>query len=197
MEFRKYRRRFNMKALGIVGSPRKGGNTEQYMQHTLKVIAEEGIETELISLAGKDIRPCTSCFTCREGEKCSIDDDLMPIYQKMKEADAIIIGSPVYFQGSNALTRAFLERSGFIALQNGRPFAGKVGGPLVVTRRSAASLAFAQTLLWFSGQRMFIPGALATAFGRDKGDVVKDEEGMNAAKDFGKGVAFLLKKLKA
>jgi multimeric flavodoxin WrbA len=185
-----------MKALGIVGSPRKGGNTEQYMQHVLKVIADEGIETEIISLAGKDIRPCTACMACRGTENCPIDDDLMPIYRKMKEADAIIIGSPVYFQGSSALTRAFLERSGYISLQNGRAFAGKVGGPLVVTWRSAASLTFAQMLLWFSGQRCFIPGALATAFGREKGEVLKDEEGMNSARDFGRGVAFLLKKLK-
>ena len=185
-----------MKALGIVGSPRRGGNTEQYMEHTLKAIAEEGIETELLSLAGKDIRPCNACMVCRTGEKCSIDDDLMPIYLKMKEADAIIIGCPVYFQSSNALTRAFLERAGYISLQNKRVFAGKVGGPLVVTRRTAMSLTYAQMLLWFSGQRFFIPGAMTTAFGRDKGDVLKDEEGMGNARDFGKGVAFLLKKLK-
>ncbi|MFH0846823.1 MAG: flavodoxin family protein [Chloroflexota bacterium] len=186
-----------MQALGIAGSPRKGGNTEQYVQQALKAINDEGIETEMVSLADKDIRPCNACMACRRTEKCPIDDDLMPIYQKMKDADAIIIGSPVYFQGSTALTRAFLERSGYISTQNGRVFAGKVGGPLVVTRRSAASLTYAQMLLWFSGQRFFIPGVMSTAFGREKGDVLKDEEGMNSARDFGKGVAFLLKKLKA
>jgi multimeric flavodoxin WrbA len=185
-----------MKTLAIVGSPRKGGNTEQYTQHTLKAIAEEGIETEMVSLAGKDIRPCTACMACRGTENCPIDDDLMPIYRKMKEADAIVIASPVYFQDSSALTRAFLERCGYISLQNGRAFAGKVGGPLVVARRSALSLTFAEMVLWFVGQRFFIPGTMAFAFGRDKGDVLKDEEGMTAARDFGKGVAFLLKKLK-
>jgi multimeric flavodoxin WrbA len=185
-----------MKTLGIVGSPRIGGNTEQYMRHTLKAVAEEGIETEIISLAGKDIRPCKACLACRGTEKCATDDDLMPIYRKMKEADAIIIASPVYFQDSSALTRAFLERCGYISSNNGRVFAGKVGGPLVVARRSAMSLTFAEMVLWFVGQRFFIPGTLAVAFGRDKGDVLKDEEGMAAARDFGKGVAFLLKKLK-
>lgn len=186
-----------MKTLGIVGSPRKGGNTEQYMQIALKVIAEEGIDTEMVSLAGKDIRPCTACMACRGVETCSIDDDLMPIYQKMKDSDAIIIASPVFFQDSTALTRAFLERSGYISAQNGRVFAGKVGGPLVVARRSAVSLTFAEMALWFCGQRFFIPGTLAFAFGRDKGDVLKDEEGMTAARDFGRSIAFLLKKLKA
>jgi multimeric flavodoxin WrbA len=167
------------------------------MEYALKTIAAEGVETEMVSLAGKDIRPCTACMACRGTEKCSIDDDLMPVYQKMKEADAIIIGCPVYFQGANGLTRCFLERAGYIALQNGRPFAGKVGGPLVVTRRTAMSLTFAQMLLWFCGQRFYIPGATGTAFGREKGDVLKDEEGMNNARDFGRGVAFLLKKLGA
>ncbi len=186
-----------MKALGIVGSPRKGGNTEQYVQYTLKIIGEEGIETELLCLAGKDIHPCTACMLCRGKEECSIDDDLIPIYWKMKEAEAIIIASPVYLQSCTALTRVFLERTGYISLQNGRVFAGKVGAPLVVARRSAQSLTFSQMLLWFNGQRFFIPGTMATAFGREKGEVLKDEEGMNSARDLGRNVAFLMKKLQA
>lgn len=185
-----------MKALGIVGSPRKGGNTELLMKHTLRVISEEGIETELLCLAGKDIRPCTACMACRKEETCPINDDVLPIYLKMKEADAIIIGSPVYFHGSSSQVRGLMERAGYISNQRGRVFAGKIGGPLVVARRSAMSLVYAQMLLWFASQRFFIPGALGIAIGRDKGDVLKDEEGMNNALYFGKGVAFLLKKIK-
>lgn len=184
-----------MKALGIVGSPRRGGNTELLMKLTLETIAEQGIDTELLCLAGKDIRPCTACMACRSEEKCPIDDDLFPIYLKMKEADAIIIGSPVYFQGPSALVRAFIERTGYISNQHGRVFAGKVGGPLVVTRRSGMSLTHAQFLLWFSGQHFFIPGSNSIAIGRDKGEVLKDEEGVGIAREFGKGVAFLLTKL--
>ena len=86
-----------MKVVAIIGSPRKNGNTEQLAAHTLKAIAEEGIETEIISLAGKDIRPCNACMACSKLEECSIKDDLPPIYQKMKEADGIILASPVYF----------------------------------------------------------------------------------------------------
>ena len=181
-----------MKALGIVGSPRRGGNTELLMKLTLETIAEQGIDTELLSLAGKDIRPCTACMACRSEEKCPIDDDLFPIYLKMKEVDAIIVGSPVYFQGPSALVRAFIERTGYISNQHGRVFAGKVGGPLVVARRSGTSLTYAQLLLWFAGQRFFIPGSLSVAIGRDKGEVLKDEEGVRRAREFGKGVALLL-----
>jgi multimeric flavodoxin WrbA len=184
-----------MKALGIVGSPRKGGNTELYVTYALKTIADEGIQTEMVLLAGKNIRSCTACNACRKEEKCAIDDDLMPIYLKMKEADAIIIGTPVYSQGATGLVRSFMERASYIAIGNKRPFTGKVGGPLVVTRRTAMSLTLAQMLLWFAQHRFFIPGAMGTAFGTQKGDVLKDEEGMTHAHEFGQGVAFLLKKL--
>ena len=84
-----------MKAIGIVGSPRKNGNTETLTSHTLKAIAEEGIDTELIRLAGLDIKPCTGCMKCKDKEDCPIKDDLLPVYNKMKEADIIILASPV------------------------------------------------------------------------------------------------------
>jgi len=57
-----------MKAIGIVGSPRKGGNTEILTKHTLKAIAEEGLDTELITLSGLDIQPCNACMACADGE---------------------------------------------------------------------------------------------------------------------------------
>ena len=92
-----------MKAIGVVGSPRKGGNTEILTKHTLEAIKEEGLTTELIKLAGLDIRPCNACMVCRDEERCPIDDDLFPLYTKMKEADAIILASPVYFGSATAL----------------------------------------------------------------------------------------------
>jgi len=184
-----------MKVLGIVGSPRIGGNTEQLMKLVLETITKQDIGTELISLAGKDIRPCTACMACKGKEECSINDDLFPIYLKMKEADAIIIGTPVYFQGPTALVRAFIERAGYISSQNGRVFTGKVGGPLVVARRSGMALTLSQMLLWYSGQRFFIPGSYSISIGRDKGEVLKDEEGVRVAKEFGNNLAFLLTKL--
>jgi len=63
-------------------------------RHTLKAIREEGLETELVSLAGLDIKPCNACRACAKEERCTIEDDLFPIYLKMKEADGIILASP-------------------------------------------------------------------------------------------------------
>ncbi len=118
-----------MKAIGIVGSPRKGGNTEILTKHTLKAIEEEGLDTELIRLADLDIRPCNACMVCLDEERCPIQDDLFPIYTNMKRAEAIILASPVYFGSATALLKALMERTGYIARNNGKLFTGKVGGP--------------------------------------------------------------------
>jgi multimeric flavodoxin WrbA len=186
-----------MKAIGIVGSPRKGGNTEILTKHTLKAIAEEGLDTELITLSGLDIRPCDACKTCANEEQCPINDDLFPIYTKMKKAEAIILASPVYYSSATALLKALMDRAGYIAANNGRVFEGKVGGPLVVARRAGQNFTFAQLILWFHFQGFFMPGSTYwnIAFGRKKGDVENDEEGLATAWRFGKNVAFLVKKL--
>ena len=186
-----------MKAIGIVGSPRKNGNTEILTRHTLKAIAEAGLDTELIRLAGRDIRPCDACMACRQEERCPIDDDLLPIYNKMKEADAVILASPVYFGSANALLKALMDRTGYMSYDT-RPFAGKVGGPLVVARRAGQNFTFAQIMYWFHILGFFMPGSTYwnIAFGREKGEVEEDEEGLRTAWNFGKNIAFLVKKLK-
>ncbi len=187
-----------MKVIGIVGSPRKNGNTELLTAHTLKAIAEEGLDTELIRLSGLDIRPCNGCLLCRNEERCSIEDDLFTVYPKMKEADGIILASPVYYGSASSLIKALMERTGYISRWNGAPFSGKVGGPLVVARRAGQNFTFAQLTLWFQILGFFIPGSTYwnIAFGREKGEVERDEEGLQTAWNFGKNMAFLLKKVR-
>jgi multimeric flavodoxin WrbA len=186
-----------MKALGIVGSPRKGGNTETLTAHCLKAIAEEGIETELVRLAGLNIQGCNGCFYCHQNEGCSIKDDMQLIYKKMVAADALIISSPVYYGSATSLVKALLERAGFMSIGK-KPFAGKVGGPLVVARRAGQNFTFAELLFWFHINGIVNPGSTYwnVAFGREKGEVEKDEEGMRTAWNFGKNVASVVKKLK-
>ena len=191
-----------MKAIAIVGSPRENGNTEILSRHTLNAIAEEGeegIETELVRLAGLDIRPCTACMACRgEKEICTINDDFFPVYNKMKEADAIILASPVYFGSATALLKAFMDRAGYIS-QPQRTFAGKVGGPLVVARRAGKNFTFTQIMLWFHILGFFMPGSTYwnVAIAREPGEVNDDEEGLRTAWNFGKNIALLVDKLKA
>ena len=188
-----------MKAIGIVGSPRKGGNTEILTRHTLQAIEEEGLDTELIRLAGLSIQPCNACMVCQDEETCPIKDDLFPIYTKMKEAEAIILASPVYFGSATALLKALMERTGYLSRPRKEVFQGKVGGPLVVARRAGQNFTFAQIMYWFHILGFFMPGSTYwnIAFGRNKGEVEQDEEGLTTAWNFGKNIALLVKKLKA
>ncbi len=185
-----------MKAIGIVGSPRKKGNTEILTTHALKAIAEEGMETELISLAGLDIRGCNACMVCREEERCPIDDDLFPLYEKVKGVEALILATPVYFGSATSNIKAFMDRAGFIS-GAARHYAGKIGGPLVVARRAGQNYTFAQLMYWFHLLGFYMPGSTYwnIAFGREKGEVEQDEEGMQTAWNFGKNVAYLTKKV--
>ena len=186
-----------MKAIGIVGSPRKNGNTEILTAYALKAISEEGLDTELITLAGLEIKPCNACMVCKKEGRCPIKDDLFTIYLKMKEAAGIIIASPVYYGSATALIKAFIERAGYISRWDGEPFRGKVGGPLVVARHAGKNFTFAQLNYWFHLLGFFIPGSTYwnVAIGREKGEVKRDEEGLRTARNFGKNVAFLMKKL--
>jgi multimeric flavodoxin WrbA len=187
-----------MKITGIVGSPRKGGNTEILTAHALRAAAEEGLETELTSLAGLDIRGCNACGVCYKEERCSIDDDLWPVYLKLKSADGIILASPVYYGSATALIKAFMERSGHVSHMGREVFKGKVGGPLVVARRAGQNFTVAQLTFWFQILNMVIPGSTYwnMAFGREIGDITKDEEGMRTAWNFGKNMASVTKKLR-
>ena len=184
-----------MKAIGIVGSPRKHGNTEKLVSHCLQAIVEEGVEIEMIPLAGLKISGCTACGYCQENPgECSIKDDGRPIIERMKAADAIIVGSPVYFGSATALLKGLLERA---AYANRGAYAGKVGGPLVVARRAGKNFTFAELSFWFHINGMINPGSTYwnVAIGRKPGDVDGDDEGLNTVWNFGKNVAKMVLKL--
>jgi multimeric flavodoxin WrbA len=186
-----------MKALGIVGSPRKRGNTEILTAHCLGAIAEEGLETEMIRLAGLDIHGCRGCDYCHENDSCMIRDDVPPIYERMREADAYIIASPVYFGSATSLVKALLERAGSMSFRE-NPFRGKVGGPLVVARRAGKNFTFMEMMHWFHLMGIINPGGTYwnVAVGWERGEVRRDEEGLRTAWDFGKNVASLVKRLR-
>ena len=188
-----------MKALGIVGSPREGGNCEYITKHTLKAIAEEGIETELIWLGNLNIGHCTGCYACQKEPRCIIEDDLMPVFEKMKEAEGIILATPVYFSAASSLMKAFMDRTGMVARYSDNVFKGKVGGPLVVGRRGGQNFTFAQMNYWFHILQFFMTGASYwnIAFGRTKGEVSEDKEGLDTAWSFGKNLAQLMKAVRS
>jgi multimeric flavodoxin WrbA len=185
-----------MKTVAIVGSPRKHGNTEILASHALKAISEEGIETELVPLAGLEIKPCTDCDGCNESGECIIKDDFAPIFKKMLAADGIILASPVYFGSCTSILKALMERAGWLSKPHLRLFNRKVGGPIVVARRAGQNFTIAEINFWFHIQGMIVPGSTYwnVASGWQPGEVNKDEEGLQAIWNFGKNMAYILKK---
>lgn len=98
------------KILGIVGSPRKGGNTHVLVSRILEGAREGGADTETILLGELRIRECDGCHACWRGKPCSKDDDMATLYPKIMECDAIVLGTPVYWYGPTALMKGFIDR---------------------------------------------------------------------------------------
>ncbi|MDH3359658.1 MAG: flavodoxin family protein [Desulfobulbaceae bacterium] len=100
-----------MKTLVLLGSPRKGGNTEVLLEWVLRGVAKAGGEVELIRLCELEIQPCINCGGCDDTGICIIEDDMTPLYDKILAAQRIIMAAPIYFYGVPAQAKAFVDRT--------------------------------------------------------------------------------------
>lgn len=188
-----------MKVLGIVCSPRKGGNTEIMMEEALKAARESGAETTLISLADMDISPCDACGGCEETGICTVNDDMQQIYRAMDEADGIILGTPVYFVNVSAQAKAVIDRT--YAYLRTRKLRGKVAAALLAVRRVGAGQVLGLLYTFFTVQRMIIAGG-AVGYGREKGEVLTGTgsspvlSAMEEARALGKSVVRMIQTVK-
>lgn len=164
-----------MKVLGIVGSPRLGGNTEIMIEEALAAACEKGAETQIFCVAGKNIAGCDACASCFQTGVCRIKDDMQPLYRMMEEADGILFGTPVYFHNYTAQAKAIIDRT-FCFLRD-HPLKGKVAAPVLAVRKIGAGQTRVQIYGWFLSQGM-IPVRGAIGYGREKGDV-RTGEGAN------------------
>jgi multimeric flavodoxin WrbA len=190
-----------MKVVAINGSPRKGGNTEILLRKVLEPLEEAGWDTELIQVGGKEIRGCIACYKCFENKdmRCAVKKDIFNgCMEKLVEADAMVLGSPTYFTDVSAELKALIDRSGLVSLANGGIFAGKIGAAVVAVRRGGATHAFDSINHMFLMSRMIVPGSIYwnIGIGLDKGDVLKDEEGLRNMRNLGETIAWLGKAIK-
>ncbi|MBN2568044.1 MAG: flavodoxin family protein [Deltaproteobacteria bacterium] len=191
-----------MKVVAFNGSARKDGNTAILLNYVLGELQNEGIETELFQLAGKEIRGCKACYKCFQNKdrRCVVQTDILnECAAKMFEADGIILGSPTYFSDVTTEMKALIDRSGFIARANGDAFKRKVGAAVITVRRAGSIHAFDTINHFFLINQLIVPGSSYwnVGFGREKGDVEKDEEGIQTMKTLGHNMAWLLWKIRA
>jgi multimeric flavodoxin WrbA len=98
------------KVLGIAGSPRRGGNTDFLLQQAMLGASGQGVETKLVILDELNIAPCRHCDKCLPTGKCAIEDDMQWLYQELREADYLILASPIFFMGVTAQVKAMIDR---------------------------------------------------------------------------------------
>ncbi|MGA3112223.1 MAG: flavodoxin family protein [Candidatus Bathyarchaeia archaeon] len=191
-----------MKVVAFSGSARKDGNTAVLLKRVLSVLQAEGIETELIQLAGEQIHGCTACRACFEtkNQRCSISDDNVNVYiQKMLAADGVILGSPTYFGMMSPEMKALIDRAGFVCRATPDALKYKVGAAVAVARRAGAMTTFDAINHFFLINQMIVPGSSYWNIGmaNRKGEIDKDEEALKTMDDLGKNMAWLIKKIRA
>jgi len=191
-----------MKVIAFNGSARKDGNTAILIRQVFAELETEGIETELVQLAGQPIRGCTACGQCyqNKNQRCVVENDIAnDCIEKMRAADGIILGSPTYFADLTSEMKALIDRAGYVARANDDMLKRKVGAAVVAVRRAGSVHTFDSINHFFLIGQMIVPGSIYwnMAIGRNKGEVEQDEEGLKTMQTLGQNIAWLLKKINA
>ncbi len=190
-----------MKVVAFNGSPRKDGNTFRLIRTVLDELEKDGIETELMHIGARNIRGCIACYKCFENKnrKCAVTKDMLnDCIEKMDAADGVLLGSPTYFANMSADLKALIDRSGMVSRANGEMYRRKVGAAVVAARRAGSVHTFDSINHFFTIAQMIVPGSSYwnIGLGRDKGDVEKDDEGLQTMRTLGQNMAWLIRKIR-
>ncbi|MBR2668941.1 MAG: flavodoxin family protein [Solobacterium sp.] len=183
-----------MKVLLINGSPHVKGCTWVALNEIEKTLNELGVETELIHIGQKDIRGCISCNTCDARGKCVFDDIVNETAEKFKEADGLVVGSPVYYGSPNGTILSFLDR---LFYSTGFDKTMKVGASVVSCRRAGNTASFDVLNKYFtiSGMPVVSSYYWNNIHGFTAEDALKDAEGLQTMRYLARNMTFLMKSI--
>jgi len=188
-----------MKVLLINGSARREGNTFTALSEIARQLQMHGLETEIMQLGNKPVRGCIACGQCMERGlgRCAFDDDACnSIVEKLEDADALIVGSPVYYGQPNGALLAVLQR---VFFATGNKHQNKPVANVAICRRGGATAAFQTMNIMY--QMLNMPMVTSQywniAYGREPGEVTQDAEGMQTMRTLADNMAWLLKKIHA
>ncbi len=187
-----------MKVVAFNGSPRKNGNTACSLNTVLAELENTGIETEMIHVGKENIHGCRACFTCskNKNEQCALESDPVNEWiQKMKKADGILLGSPVYFSGVSGTMKSFLDRAFFVISVNNSMLRHKIGASVVAVRRSGGLPTMNSLNHYITYSEMIMPCSnyWNVAHGMNPGEMEQDGEGKQIMEVLGKNMAWLMK----
>lgn len=187
-----------MKVMLINGSPHPQGNTFLALEEMRKIFAVEDIETEMVHVGNKALRGCIACGSCAVKKQCVFDDLVNETAPIFKESDGIVIGSPVYYASANGTLISYLDRL-FFSTQMGQCFdkTMKVGASVVIARRGGLSATFDELNKYFTMNNMPVASSQYwnSAHGREQGEVIKDDEGMQTMRTLARNMVFLMKSI--
>lgn len=184
-----------MKALLINGSPRAKGCTYTALTELKNTLEAEGVEVELIHVGHMDIHGCIACRSCAKTGKCVFDDVVNEIAPKLNEADAFVIGAPVYYSSPAGGAIAFMDRLFFSTGRIDKTM--KVGAAVVTCRRGGNTASYDVLNKYFSISGMPIATSQYwnMVYGGSAEEVLKDKEGLQTMRTLGKNMAFLMKSI--
>ena len=188
-----------LKVLLVNGSPRADGNTFCCLQEIEAQLSKHGVQAEIVQIGRQPVRMCINCGGCRRnnGKGCVFDDDVLKdITEKMAEADALVVGTPVYYGQPNGAVLAVMQRLFFAA---GHLVQNKPAAALAVCRRGGATATLQTMNMMFEMMNMPVVTSQYwnIAYGGGKGEVKQDTEGMQTMRTLATNMAFLLKKIHA
>ncbi len=187
-----------MKVIAINGSPHSEGNTFQLLRTAADVLAQHGIETEIVQVGHLTLAGCQSCGGCaaQHDGRCALPDDgLNAILAKMGQADGILLGSPVHYAGISGAMKCFLDRAFYASSKCPvSPLRHKVGAALTAVRRTGGMPALQSMYHYLSYMEMLLPSSnyWAVVHGRNPEEVLLDEEGMQTVRLLAENMAWLL-----
>ncbi len=183
-----------MKVLLINGSPHKEGTTYTALSEVAKTLESEGIETEIFQVGNLRVSGCSACFACKKLGKCVMNDEVNTAAEKLRDADGIVIGSPVYYAAPNGTLLGFLDR---LFCSSGFDKRDKVGAAVVCARRGGCTASFDVLNKYFSISGM--PIATSTYWNQVHGasgeDAALDLEGMLCMRSLARNMAFLIRSI--
>ena len=185
-----------MKAVAINGSPREMGISGRLLIAVLATLMDDGWQTLLVHIGGKDLHGCRACYKCfqKKNAKCVFADDTCNQWlEKIYAADAVILGSPTYFSDVSAEMKGLIDRAGLVSIANGDLLTGKIGAAVVAVRRGGGTHAYDSMNHLFLMSGMVIPGSAYwnLGYGLNEGDVEKDKEAFNNMANLGRMIAWL------
>ncbi|WP_277612501.1 flavodoxin family protein [Veillonella agrestimuris] len=191
-----------MKVVAFNGSPKINGNTYHALQLVGKELEVAGIEFEIIHVGNQSIRGCIACGNCstKQNEQCIITNDIInESIQKVKEADGILLGSPVHYSGVPGTMKSFLDRLFYVSTSNGNLFRHKVGAAIVADRREGGISTLNELNYYLSYSEMMIPTSnyWNIIYGTTPDEVVQDTEGNQIMRVLRKNMAYLMKVMNA